>query len=495
LCGVGEQELRQHVAKVIRTKATHRGEMPCVSISRQSTTFECLLIPVLNNCGQVEAVAGTSRDITEWKEAEERIARSANYDSLTNLPNRNLFRDRLEHEVKRAERSEMSLALMFIDLDGFKEVNDSLGHAMGDELLYEAARRIYACVREMDTVARLGGDEFTVILADVRKTSHVETLAQHVLEELSKPFRLFENEVQISASVGITLFPQDARRPDDLLKNADQAMYAAKNAGRNQFRFFTVGMRDAARTRVKAINELRLAVQDLQLRVHYQPIIDLVNEQIVKAEAQLRWHHPRNGILRPADFIGLAEETGLIGEIGELVMREALAHAEQWSDLSGAPFQVSVHKSAAEFVTKPCGLAMIASIPNNRILLELDEDVLLRDLPLIREKLNEFCKAGIELAVDNFGVGYASMVYLKKYDINYLKIDQSFVHGVTNNTERRLFAEGIIVMAHKLGLRVIAEGVETAGQKDWLKTAGCDYAQGYYFSPPLPPEQFEHLLR
>lgn len=490
---IGEQEMRQLVAKVIRTKAPDQGEISCTSATTVAT-YEHLLIPVLDEAGNVEAIAGTGRDITAHKEAEERSARSANYDALTGLPNRNLFLDRLKHEVKRTERNDLKLALMFIDLDGFKEVNDNLGHASGDELLRQAAQRIHACVRDVDTVARLGGDEFTVIFADVNKTSRVEILAQLIVDELVKPFSLFGTEAQISASIGIALYPQDAQEPEDLLKCADQAMYVAKSAGRNRFSFFTAEMRDAAWKRLKTIEELRVALQGRQFLVHYQPIIDLTTGHIVKAEAQLRWQHPRVGLMRPADFIGLAEETGLIGDIGDWVMKEALVQAERWSNILGAPFQVWVHKSAAEFMLKSRQTWANDNAGREHILVEVNEDVLLKESPLVQEKVDQLSKAGIELAVDNFGTGYASMTNLTKFDVNYLKIASSFIHAVTSQTERRVFAESAVVMAHKLGLKVIAEGVETAGQKDWLKTVGCDLAQGYFFSEPLPATLFEHLL-
>lgn len=493
LCGIGEQELRQNVESVIRTKTLQHWEMSRMSADKAST-YEFLLIPVLNELGNVETVAGTARDITERKQEEERIAHSANYDSLTGLPNRNLFLDRLGYEVKRAGRNELALALMFIDLDGFKQVNDRLGHASGDDLLRGAAQRIHACVRDADTVARLGGDEFIVIIADVAKTQHVEILAQHILDELRKPFRLAGSEVQISASIGIALFPQDAQAADELLKNADQALYVAKSAGRGRFSFFTAAMRDAAWARLKTIGQLRLALQCRQMLLHYQPIIDLATGRMVKAEAQLRWCHPNTGIVRPAEFIALAEEAGLIGEIGDWVMSEALANANKWSTLRGAPFQVWVHKSAAELMTRSGSAWGDATVPQDRILVEIDEDVLLRDSPLVQERLKQWATAGIELAVDNFGVGVASMAYLTKYEVDYLKIDQSFIHAVTNDAGRRVFAESIILMAHKLGLKVIAEGVETTGQHDWLRTVGCDYAQGYLFSASLPAVEFEDLL-
>ncbi|WP_445228952.1 putative bifunctional diguanylate cyclase/phosphodiesterase [Duganella rhizosphaerae] len=494
ICSVGAQELRGLVDHLIATRILYQGDIPCIpSASDIAATYEGLLIPVFDEAGNFEAIAATARDVSERKAMEDRIKRNANYDSLTGLPNRRLFRDRLEREVKRSARADVPCALLFIDLDGFKDVNDRLGHAAGDQLLQQAAQRIRHCVREVDTVARLGGDEFTVILTEVTRTAHVEILAQQILAELAKPFSVLDSDVQVSGSMGITLCPQDGGTPDELLKNADQAMYAAKAAGRNRFGFFTLEMRNAAWARLRVIDELRNALADRRLFLHYQPIVDLASDRIVKAEAQLRWLHPDSGLMSAEAFIGLAEETGLIGEIGVWVHSEALAHAHKWCALSGASFQVSIHKSATELMIKG-PLEPAPAPPGGGLLIEIKEEVLLHSSPAMRSTLELLRQEGGELAIDDFGVGCAAMGQLKKFKVHYLKIDRSFIHAVTNQTESRMFVDSIIAMAHKLGLKVIAEGVETAGQKDWLKTAGCDMAQGYYFSAPVTPDDFEQLL-
>jgi diguanylate cyclase (GGDEF)-like protein/PAS domain S-box-containing protein len=492
-------DLRQHFQVVIDDKLTYRGEMPYPLAGENQATFDFLLVPVCNRQGEVEAIAGTARDVTERKQTEERIRRSATYDFLTDLPNRSLFRDRLEQEVKRAARSGLPLALFFIDLDGFKEVNDRLGHDAGDQLLQQVAQRISACVRDADTVARLGGDEFTVILGDVGKTGHVDILAQAILDALAQPFMVRNKGVHISASIGITLYPQDAQTPENLLGNADQAMYVAKNSGRNRFSFFTPGMRESAWARLKMIDELRHALPQQQLAVYYQPIVDLVRGGIVKAEALLRWRHPQAGLMLPDKFIGLAEETGLIGEIGDWVLGQAAAAARQWGARLGAPFQISVNKSPVEFMSKTRVKNWDAYLArhgpeSSGLSVEITEGVLLSDLPWVRAKLDDLHRAGVELAIDDFGTGYSSLSYLKKFKVDYLKIDQSFVQDTAAGGDSRVFAETIIVMAHKLGLKVIAEGVETAEQRDWLKTAGCDYAQGFLFSAALPSPDFARLL-
>lgn len=491
-------ELQQQMRHVVEAKSTYRGEIPCTRAGKEMV-HEYLFVPVANDEGGIEAIAGTARDITERKASEEKIRRSANYDSLTGLPNRSLFRDRLEWEVKRSERSGQPIALLFIDLDGFKEVNDRLGHDAGDQLLRQTAQRISACVRGTDTVARLGGDEFTVILTEVNKIPHIENLVREILEELVKPFSILEKEVQISGSIGVTLFPQDATTPENLIRNADQAMYVAKNAGRNRFSFFTVGMRDSTWARLKVIDELRRALPRHQLSVYYQPIVDLAVDRIVKAEALLRWHHPQAGLKLPGEFIDLAEEAGLIGEIDEWVLGEAVTRAREWSNLLGTPFQISVNRSTAEFMSKRpleswnTHLAVLG-LAWNSISVEIPEGVLLNDSPRVTERLDHLQKAGVQLTIDDFGTGYSSMAYLKKFDVAFLKIDQSIVQDIKTNMDSRVIAETIIMMAHKLGLKVIAEGVETVEQRDWLKAAGCDYAQGYFFSKPVPSQDFEHLL-
>ncbi|WP_317204442.1 putative bifunctional diguanylate cyclase/phosphodiesterase [Janthinobacterium sp.] len=492
-------DLHQYFHHVLERKRTYRGEMPYPLAHDRQTVYDFLLVPVMNAQGEVEAIAGTARDVTERKASEEKIRRCAHYDFLTDLPNRSLFRDRLEQEVKRAARAGTPLALFFIDLDGFKEVNDHLGHDAGDLLLQETARRISACVRDTDTVARLGGDEFTVILSDIGQSGHVEILAQQILDALARPYSLRNKETHISASIGIALYPQDARTPENLLRNADQAMYVAKNAGRNRCGFFTIGMRESSWARLRLIDELRQALPQRQLSVHYQPIVDLALGSIVKAEALVRWQHPRAGLMLPEKFIALAEETGLIGDIGDWVLGQAAALAREWSALLGAPFQISVNKSPLEFMGKARVRNWDACVAQtgagwHGLSIEITEGVLLNDSPDVRAALASLQKSGFQLAIDDFGTGYSSMSYLQRFKVDYLKIDQSFVQDTNGGGDGRIFAETIIVMAHKLGLKVIAEGVETTEQKDWLSAAGCDYAQGFLFAPALPAPAFLALL-
>jgi diguanylate cyclase (GGDEF)-like protein len=413
-----------------------------------------------------------------------------------------MFRDRLEQEIKKERRAGLSLALLFIDLDHFKEINDTLGHLIGDELLIEVGRRIRECTRDSDTVARLGGDEFTVILTQLLDSKHVEGIAQDIINRMSEPFILGDDVVYVSASIGITLYPEDATDVEQLLKNADQAMYAAKNMGRNRFSYFTYTLQLAAQGRLRLIHDLRGALAADQLRVYFQPIVDLGTGRIHKAEALLRWEHPERGMVGPSEFIPIAEETGLIIDIGDWVFREATRWLTRWQGMVPHGFQISVNASPVQFradgnIPQDTWSDHLTSlgIPGNCVVIEITEGLLLDADPDVVNRLLRFRDAGIQVAIDDFGTGYSSLAYLKKFDIDYLKIDQSFVRMLGSDSNDRALCEAIIVMAHKLGLGVIAEGVETEEERDWLVAAGCDSMQGYLISQPLPPEQFEVLLQ
>ncbi|WP_166252250.1 putative bifunctional diguanylate cyclase/phosphodiesterase [Marinobacter salicampi] len=494
------KQITDHVREVAASRQPVRAEVPFTGPSGRGWIFEYILVPVVDEWGQVEAIAGTSRDITERKKASDRIWREANYDSLTNLPNRRLFRDRLNFEVKHAQRNGTSIALFFLDLDRFKEVNDLYGHGAGDELLSQAAARIRSSIRESDTVARLGGDEFTVILTELDDAAHVETTAQKILDELARPFKVHGSVCYLSGSIGITLYPLDAVEPADLIRNADQAMYIAKNNGRSQFSFFRRIFQEAALSRLRLQADLRHALAGNQLRLCFQPIVRLADSRIVKAEALIRWEHPTRGLLLPEEFITLAEETGQIKLLGNWVFSEAAIFSRKWSRLLGRTFQISINKSPVQFEDRGHSMDWAAhlkqmGLPGNSISVEITEGVILNATPTTSDKLLELQSAGIELSIDDFGTGYSSMAYLKKFDVDYLKIDQSFVQDMASNASSRTIAESIIVMGHKLGLKIVAEGVETEDQRLWLRSVGCDYAQGFLFSRPVSADQFEELLR
>jgi len=411
-----------------------------------------------------------------------------------------MFYERLAQEMKKSRRVGLPLALLFLDLDHFKDVNDTLGHCKGDLLLKEMAQRLLNCVRNTDTVARLGGDEFTIIVAELQEQDSIERLAQDILNQLTKPFELAGEIAYVSVSIGITLYPEDTDDIDVLIKNADQAMYAAKDQGRNCRHYFTISMQEAALTRMRLINDLRNALVERQFRLAYQPIVELSTGSIHKAEALIRWQHPTRGLISPADFIPVAEATGMIIDIGDWVFREAAQQAAQWRIKHHEQFQVSINKSPVQFQKEGNGhLAWFEhlrelGLPGESVVIEITEGLLMDAGALITGQLLAFRDAGIQVSLDDFGTGYSSLSYLKKFDIDYLKIDQSFTRNLSPDANDLALCEAIIVMAHKLGIKVIAEGIETQEQCDLLMAAGCDYGQGYLFSKPVAADEFEKLL-
>jgi diguanylate cyclase (GGDEF)-like protein/PAS domain S-box-containing protein len=451
--------------------------------------------------GQATRVIGTLSDISQKKMAEHEVWYRANYDQLTALPNRSFFLDRLEYEVLHSKRAVQPFTVMFIDLDRFKEVNDLHGHSAGDQLLRIVADELKASVRESDTVARLGGDEFTVILPALADPLQVELIAEDILRKLSAPIEVAGNVVHISVSIGVTFFPRDADHSGDLVRNADQAMYVAKNAGRNCCRFFSQGMQDEAIARISITNDLHDAIDD-QLELCFQPIIDMHTGEIVKAEALLRWSHPTRGLIKPDKFIHLAEESGLIGRIGDWVFAEAASAALRLRDTLGTPFQITINKSPLELsapdkVPRMDWVALLQDmgLDTQSIVIEITESLLLRATPKVSERISSLRRAGIQFALDDFGTGYSSMSYLTHYNVDYMKIDQSFVNCGPDNPASQAIAETMIILAHKLGLKVVAEGVERPEQHDWLRAAGCDFGQGFLYSVPLKLDAFEELVQ
>ena len=456
--------------------------------------------PIFDASGKYLGALALVSDITAQRAASERIWRQANFDQLTGLPNRHMFLDRLQHEAAHAKREGACLALLFIDLDHFKQVNDSLGHEKGDMLLRQAARRISERVRATDTVARLGGDEFTVILAGVGQLGGIERVLQELTAALALPFVLDGDTAQVSASVGVALYPADAESSDALLRHADQAMYAAKSAGRNGYSYFTPALQQAAELRRSTVREMRLALAQDQFEVHDQPIIRLCDGSIERAEALLRWRHPQRGLLAPADFIGFAEANGLIIDIGEWVFRQVVRQARQWQDEHGTAFQISINKSAVEFRCDAAlyqdwgGYLARQGLAPGAIVIETTEAVLLDEARQVVDRLRQFRAMGLALALDDFGSGQVSLACIQKADIDFLKIDRSLIGELGSDGAGQGLCEAIIALAQRLGLKVVAEGVETASQRDLLRAAGCDYAQGYFFSRALPVGQMDRLL-
>ncbi|MDO8036610.1 EAL domain-containing protein [Janthinobacterium sp. SUN128] len=443
-------------------------------------------------------------DVTDKRQTEALIWQQANFDTLTQLPNRRMFHERLRQALAQGRRDASRVAILFIDLDHFKEVNDTLGHHQGDILLIEAARRIRVGVRETDTVARLGGDEFTVILSDLDDLQQVDRIARQILDGLLAPFLLGQEQAFVSASIGITLYPDDAGTIEDLLKQADQAMYVSKGAGRNRYSYFTPAMQVAAVNRMRMGADLRTALREQQMQLYYQPIVELHSGKLAKAEALLRWHHPQRGVVCPPDFLALAESSGLIVEIGDWVLHTAAAQLLHWraqGHAIGLPgLQLCLNQSPLELqreVEAPgtwLRQLMALDVPASAIVLDMREDVLLPSGNSMAPRLQHLREAGLQIALDDFGSGHASLTQLQQCGIDYLKLDGVLVRKLAPGASELVLCEAIVTMAHKLGLQVIAEGVETEEQRARLLEIGCDFAQGELFAPPLTIEAFDALL-
>ncbi len=454
---------------------------------------------IYNVNGTVHRRVGLFSDITKRKQSEELIWQQANYDSLTGLPNRRMFHDRLELAIKKAKRSGMPLALMFIDLDHFKEINDVFGHEIGDMLLKEASRRLMGSVRTSDTVARLGGDEFTIVLDELSETDNINHVINDVLRELSAPFQLGNDTGYVSASIGVTYYPQDANNADDLIKNADQAMYAAKNKGRNCAYFYDTTLQEIARSRMKLITDMHTALHDNQFALHYQPIINMDSVVIEKAEALVRWHHPERGLLGPDEFIYLAEESGLIVELGTWVMRTACAQNMEWRQQGRPPIRITVNVSARQFQggTLPTMIRDVLEdtcLPADGLEIEITEGMLMDNTMGAIATLQKLRVLGVHISEDDFGTGYSSLSYLKQFPIHTLKIDQSFVRDLTSDPNDVSLVSAIIAMANSLHLNVVAEGVETKEQLAILQQKGCSICQGFLMGRPMTNLDFETFM-
>jgi diguanylate cyclase (GGDEF)-like protein/PAS domain S-box-containing protein len=449
---------------------------------------------VKDSNGETTHYVGVFTDISQMKEAQEQINFLAHHDALTQLPNRALFRERFEHALMHARRMKQSIALLFLDLDRFKTVNDTLGHPVGDQVLLEVSKRMTTIIRASDTLARLGGDEFVLLLEEQTNAQHAAVVARKLIDLFSNPMIIGEHELVVTASIGITLYPNDGDDPDLLIRHADRAMYEAKQQGRNTYRFFTQALTEGALERLKMENDLRWAISRNEMILHYQPIVDLRTRQLQGVEALVRWQHPKQGLIAPALFIELAEEIGIIGDIGQWVLDTACNQLAEWDrDRFPVP-RLSVNLSVQQIDRE--GLVALVSeslrasgLSPQRLELEVTESMLMRNPDLSRAVLSELRTLGVNFAIDDFGTGYSSLAYLKLLPLDRLKIDKSFVRDIGRDSNDEAIVRAIIALSKSLGLESVAEGVERTSQAEFLKRAGSDLAQGYLYSRPLAADE------
>ena len=445
--------------------------------------------------GRVTHYVGVLTDISERKASQARIEHMAQHDPLTDLPNRVLLADRLQQAIARAQRTDRRVAVVFVDLDHFKHINDSLGHAVGDRVLIEISRRLVNNVRASDTVARLSGDEFVVLLPEVGGIEGVVRVVSGITEAIADPIHIEGNRIRMSASIGVSLYPKDGREAPALLINADHAMYHAKAAGRSTYRFFSPEMDAKARERFRIESDLREALTQRQLQLFYQPQVDSHTSKVGAYEALLRWAHPERGLLCPGAFLNVAEETGLIVPVGEWVLRQACVQCSRWH-AQGFRGSVAVNLSARQFGQENLLQTVKesldgAELAGNFLELELTESLLVEPTDATMRLLHDLRKLGVRLAVDDFGIGYSSLSYLKRYPINTLKIAQPFVEEISADAEARAIVQAIVTLARAMSLRTVAEGVEQASQAHALREMGADLLQGYYFGRAVPPSELQ----
>ncbi|WP_415887328.1 EAL domain-containing protein [Neptuniibacter sp. QD37_6] len=488
-------ELWQHL---IHGKAW-RGEFQNQRKNGEIFWEQAHIAPVYDSEGQIKHYLAVKQDITQQKAQEEKILHQAHFDSLTNLPNRFLSLNRLETMLLEAKRNKHAVAVLFLDMDDFKKVNDTLGHATGDKILVEAAKRLEQSVRDADTVGRLGGDEFIVLLNHLDNAEQAQPIAQNLVSQFRKALHVDGREIMLTMSVGISVYPSDGKSPAELLRNADSAMYHSKAQGRNSYHYFTEEMNIGAERRLLLEEQLHNALDRKELHVLYQPVIDLKTQNIIGAEALLRWNSPMLGSIPPSEFIPVAENTGLIVNIGKFVLKEAMHQSSNWIRTLLPEFKIAINLSPRQFRDPQLIEYITEEMTTNQILgsnleLEITEGVLMAQHADIDEAIAKLNGQGVSISMDDFGTGYSSLSYLRSYPFDTLKIDRSFINDISIDPADLELVYATIDMAHGLGLKVIAEGVETQEQMNLLQKKSCDMAQGYYFSKPVTPDVFETML-
>lgn len=482
-----------------RTPGARSSGLLLVGRGKQEFPIESSVSPILHD-GIATGSVIVFRDVSAALAMAEKMTHSFEHDSLTGLPNRLLLKDRIDQAIATAPRHERQVAVLFLDLDGFKYINDSLGHPTGDKLLQSIAKRLVGCVRTSDTVSRQGGDEFVVLLTESKQWEDAVVVAERILKAVAQSHQIDSHDLHVTTSIGVSVYPDDGEDSETLIKNADIAMYQAKENGRNNYQFFKPAMNVRAVERQSIESSLRSALKNDEFVLRYQPKIDLQTGSITGAEALIRWNHPLRGELSPGHFVSIAEDSGLIRQIGRWVLREACQQARAWLDEGLPPISIAVNVSAAELSDETYVQRLYATLSETRmepssLELELTESILMKHAHSAAIILQALRKTGIQVSLDDFGTGYSSLSYLRDFPIDSVKIDQSFVNEVTSVLEDTSIVKAVIGMARSLGLRVVAEGVENRGQLEFLRSNACDEAQGYFFSRPVDPADFAELLR
>lgn len=494
------RQLWQSIRLQVQRVGVWQGEINSVRKNGERFWEQLIVTPIKNSDGEATGYLILGEDISIRKRYEQQLLRQANYDILTGLPNRMLALDRLKLALAQARRESSLVGVMFLDLDNFKHINDTLGHDAGDNLLIEAARRISSCLRGTSTVARLGGDEFLVILPGLTGTEATSQVAERILKTFAPPYLLNGQEVFVTTSIGIAIFPNDSDNSGTLLQHADAAMYQAKHKGKSAYAHFAPEMTEISHERLQMESLMRRALEQKEFELYYQPIVRTDSGQLCSAEALLRWNNPGMGMVMPDRFIPLAEETGLITPIGEWVLKEACMAAMRWKEASGTNIGISVNVSPRQFrdpgfINTVMSALDASGLAPQQLELEITERLILDNTIETADILRQLDQSGIRLSVDDFGTGYSALSYLKSYPFDTLKIDKSFVQDVMKEQEDASLVKAIINMAHSLGLRVIAEGVEEEAQTHFLQREGCDYSQGYFYSRPMPEKDFQDWLK
>ncbi|MDL0433095.1 EAL domain-containing protein [Marinobacter sp. TBZ242] len=494
------RQLWQSIRLQVQRVGVWQGEINSVRKNGERFWEQLIVTPIKNSKGEATGYLILGEDISIRKRYEQQLLRQANYDILTGLPNRMLALDRLKLALAQARRESSLVGVMFLDLDNFKHINDTLGHDAGDNLLIEAARRISSCLRGTSTVARLGGDEFLVILPGLTGPEATSQVAERILKTFAPPYLLNGQEVFVTTSIGIAIFPNDSDNSGTLLQHADAAMYRAKHKGKSAYAHFAPEMTEVSHERLQMESLMRRALEQEEFELYYQPIVHTESGELCAAEALLRWKNPALGMVMPDRFIPLAEETGLITPIGEWVLQEACLAAMRWKDTEGTSIGISVNVSPRQFrdpgfITTVMNALETSGLAPQQLELEITERLILDNTIETADILRQLDQSGIRLSVDDFGTGYSALSYLKSYPFDTLKIDKSFVQDVMKEQDDAALVKAIINMAHSLGLRVIAEGVEEESQTHFLQREGCDYSQGYFYSRPLPEADFRQWLR